>query len=159
MRYQIAIITLLGILSGCSDSDAPDKDTGQPSTAEATDSKATPDSEPAPAQQEVQVQPQQPANIVRYECNDGTMFEAELLDQGVAMVINDISYDLRQQPASSGTLYADDSTSFHVNGDKALLTNEQGTLECIEVQPTRVGEGTVPEPVELKAEREGNQGD
>ena len=159
MRYQIAMITLLGILSGCSDSDSPASGSQDSSSATADSATTAPAADPAPAGPKPQTQPEQPPNLVRYECNDGTLFEAELMDQGIAMVINDISYDLRQQPSSSGTLYADDSTSFQINGEQALLTNEQGTRECQKVAPPKVGQGDIPEPIQLEADPQANQGD
>lgn len=152
MRHHIAIALMFGLIVGCSDSDTPTTDAGTDASATDQSAQTTTDTAPVTDEPTPMTQPEQPANVVQYECNDGAKFEAELLDQGVAMIINDINYDLRQEPAASGTLYSDGSTSFHVTDDQALLTNEQGTIECQLVAAATAGGTGIPEPPILQVD-------
>lgn len=152
MRHHIAIALMFGLIVGCSDSDTPATDAGTDSSVTQQSTPTITENTPVTDDPTPMTQPEQPANVVQYECNDGAKFEADLLDQGIAMVINDISYDLRQQPATSGTLYSDGSTSFQVNEDQALLTNEQGTIECQLVAAAAAGGPGIPLPPELQVE-------
>lgn len=160
MRHQIALAAALALIAGCSDSDAPEQQAPAPATEPKVEQQAAPAPAPEP---EIQPQPEIAANVVMYECDDGVKFEAEFVDQGVVMVINDMSYDLRQQPAASGSLYADGSTSFHTQEQEALWTDAQGTRSCQEVPAEVAGAADfdnapelVPEPANLIGSDEEN---
>jgi membrane-bound inhibitor of C-type lysozyme len=101
--------------------------------------EATPTSTPAPATglralpQETPVQPPvstataDPATLptlTGYLCDGGRTFSAWVFprpSERVVLVINDVTYELRQQPAASGISYSNQTLTFRAQGATASI--------------------------------------
>lgn len=65
-----------------------------------------------------------------FRCTDGEAFSIQFGDQMATLTTGNQQFDLRQQPAASGTRYADETAEFLSKGDQAIFMLADQTHDC-----------------------------
>lgn len=97
----------------------------------------------APDQAEVDQSPRPPVashqeTEVFFRCTDGTEFIVTFGDQSATLTYEDAEHELQQQPAGSGTRYADGVFELITKGGQAALITEEVTRDCTRLEEERV---------------------
>ena len=130
MQRALMMVAIATLAVGCSDSDTNSNQTTTTAQQSAPTAPAPAPVVPDTSREELAAIKAAKTELAEFECDDGLKFEVEFVDQGLLTAINDINYDLRQQPSGSGSLYSDDTWSLHIKGDGAVLTSGDVSREC-----------------------------
>lgn len=126
----LALLTTLfsatALLSACAE---PESTPAGQDSAEVPKTEAVVEDIPSP--------PTKPIEVIShsvtehfFRCTDGEEFSIQFGDQMATLNTASEQFDLRQQPAASGTRYADETVELLSNGDQAIFMLGDQTHDC-----------------------------